>query len=1026
MSDVPASYAFLPWLRRGIAREITRLDFTLTGAARAEVPVTLELDAAGDRRDVAAALALHGPGEVGAVDARVVIRTNPKPDELDAEPNYFAAAEFDQADFPWRFTPARADARTRLRPWLVLAVLTENEITSESTALSDGTLPSVTVSTAAALPLIDQSWAWAHVQVDAFDQASESLDAIVTGEPARVRSRVIGPRRLLPRTRYRAILVPSFERGRRAGLREPIDESVDGLAPAWVSADTGIWLPVYFSWTFQTGVKGDFEFLARRLKARDVGPDVGIRDMDVRMPDPALPAASTTPLGLEGALMSPAATSTSWPSADKAPYTAALAELLNRPAEALATAGATRTVAPPLWGQWHAATDRLDMAATARPVWFHELNADPRLRTAAGLGAEVIRRNDQQLMAEAWNQVDGVLSANAELRGAQLARDASERLFNKNLVPLASDGFLEVTAPVHARFTASLVTVAERLRRTPVPAGALDGQMRRTRRANGPIGKRLRRLRQAGTRPLLDRLNRGEVRARPVAPTPEGLATLERFAAAILPRDDGGPGRRWLIIAAVLLGMLALILLFVAPILAAIVAIGAAATAIAATRLRRDAGQGELQQHVIDGTLTPAEVMTMSPPAGFVPAIGAPGVSTPQPPSGLSPEAAAASVERFRTALAGMIGQVNAPPAPGPLLVVADLPSLSRDLAAKLDPRVTIPASITARLAIADWVTWNFPDPLEPIMAAPLFETPMYEPLRDISQEFLLPGVGRIPPNTVTLVIANQRFIEAYMAGLSHEMARELLYHEYPTDQRGTYFRQFWDVRGAIGEGVAADPEKLRDIEPIHLWNGAEALGTHSGRSPEPREGHLVFLIKGELLRRYPGTLVYAVKTVIGEDGERTLGIEEKYPIFEGRLTPDIAFFGFDLLAEEVNGETDPDADQGWYFLLQEQPTEPAFGLDVDNGRYAATPVSWNNLNWAHLAADAAALGALTYVDLNAELPDTRSIVPEADEPVLAWHADSGLGASGSNGSDLAYITLQRPFRVAIHGSDMLSPGAVS
>ena len=85
-----------------------------------------------------------------------------------------------------------------------------------------------------------------------------------------------------------------------------------------------------------------------------------------------------------------------------------------------------------------------------------------------------------------------------------------------------------------------------------------------------------------------------------------------------------------------------------------------------------------------------------------------------------------------------------------------------------------------------------------------------------------------------------------------------------------------------------------------------------------------------------------------------------------------------------------------------------------------------DNLNWAHLAADAAALGALTYVDLNAELPDTRSIVPRADEPVLAWHADSGLGASGSNGSDLAYITLQRPFRVAIHGSDMLSPGAVS
>ena len=32
------------------------------------------------------------------------------------------------------------------------------------------------------------------------------------------------------------------------------------------------------------------------------------------------------------------------------------------------------------------------------------------------------------------------------------------------------------------------------------------------------------------------------------------------------------------------------------------------------------------------------------------------------------------------------------------------------------------------------------------------------------------------------------------MVGLNHEFARELLWREYPTDQRGSYFRQFWDV----------------------------------------------------------------------------------------------------------------------------------------------------------------------------------------------------------------------------------------
>ena len=58
-------------------------------------------------------------------------------------------------------------------------------------------------------------------------------------------------------------------------------------------------------------------------------------------------------------------------------------------------------------------------------------------------------------------------------------------------------------------------------------------------------------------------------------------------------------------------------------------------------------------------------------------------------------------------------------------------------------------------------------------------------------------------------------------------------------------------------------------------------------------------------------------------------------------------------------------------------------------------------------------------IDLNAELPDTRLVAAEGSPPV-AWHADSGQGPAGARASDIAYITLQRPFRVAIHGSDML------
>jgi hypothetical protein len=65
------------------------------------------------------------------------------------------------------------------------------------------------------------------------------------------------------------------------------------------------------------------------------------------------------------------------------------------------------------------------------------------------------------------------------------------------------------------------------------------------------------------------------------------------------------------------------------------------------------------------------------------------------------------------------------------------------------------------------------------------------------------------------------------MVGLNHEFARELLWREYPTDQRGSYFRQFWDVRKKIAEAVdkEAAREKFKDIKAIHTWGGRQRSG---------------------------------------------------------------------------------------------------------------------------------------------------------------------------------------------------------
>jgi len=119
------------------------------------------------------------------------------------------------------------------------------EISAEA-APSEGRLPQLTVASAAALPRLSQSWAWAHAQIEAFDQASESIATIVRDKSQRVRSRLLAPRRLAPNTAYRALLVPAFERGRRAGLGESLDDTVDGLAPAWTENAVNIRLPVYY------------------------------------------------------------------------------------------------------------------------------------------------------------------------------------------------------------------------------------------------------------------------------------------------------------------------------------------------------------------------------------------------------------------------------------------------------------------------------------------------------------------------------------------------------------------------------------------------------------------------------------------------------------------------------------------------------------------------------------------------------------------------------------------------------------
>ena len=61
-----------------------------------------------------------------------------------------------------------------------------------------------------------------------------------------------------------------------------------------------------------------------------------------------------------------------------------------------------------------------------------------------------------------------------------------------------------------------------------------------------------------------------------------------------------------------------------------------------------------------------------------------------------------------------------------------------------------------------------------------------------------------------------------------------------------------------------------RDIVPIDTWTSTSDLGTH--KPPQrPSTGDLVLTVRGELLKKYPNTLIYAQKAHMARNKSGTL-----------------------------------------------------------------------------------------------------------------------------------------------------------
>lgn len=939
-----ANVVFLPWVRQGAAGTITKadsLDGNLPGAV--DLTATLTINGA---PGVPLTVRLRGPADVVGIDPNEIVRMDPKPSTTDFEPNYFAGIEFDRPDFAWLFTPAKATAEAKLRPWLCLIVVRKQEgVLISSNA--DAPLPVLTINSPAKpteeLPNLNDSWAWVHAQIASSSVATpDTLRSDLRTLPDRSLSRLLCPRILQPSTDYIACVVPTFELGRRAGLGEEIKESeitaAAALQPAWSIAPTllTVRLPIYHQWQFRTGEGGDFESLVRLLHATPAPDALGKRPMDISRPGFPLPASLPTPaqVALEGALRPiERRTLAPWPDSVEAPFKSGLATIISEPGLAqVRDPHSDPLLAPPLYGQWYAARSPAVVNPNAAP-WFDELNLDPRHRSVAAFGTRVVQEHQEALMAAAWEQAGDLESANQRMRQLQLSLAASTSLYLRHFKRLSDDAVVRVSAPMLARVRGGSMgalestTMAASVGSTALPLQAASTAMRRIARERGPITRRI--------------AAQGLVRSA----TPNWLLALNSTAAFT----------------------------FLNPPLPDLATFGV---------IRERVGNPSGLSHFREITAETVGNMNGRPFFWVMPE-GQPVFSTAVanvPPADDNPTAhnfrvaAQAHLERVNPARMGIIF--------GPRPALA-LQAVRESVIAQIEPRRTLVPLAQAIVAMSDNTTMTAPTntgivPIEPIMAAPSFPQPMYESLRDLSQELLLPGLETVEPNSVLGLETNARFVEAYMVGLNHEMGRELLWRGYPTDQRGTYFDRFWD---------ASVPDAQPDVPALHAW-ADRPLGDPQ---TSPSSNRFVMLIRSALLRRYPTAVIYAAKAVIvrGVRKPSSKPEDEKHPLFRGSMQPDVTFFGFDLSVEQAVGPENPpltSPDQGYFIVIQEQPTEPRFGFDV------GTPLgTGSHLN----VSDGAPAGSTTGA-------------------TLQW---------GRNGAHTAAMLRQQPVRIAIHASRFLKRG---
>ncbi|MFI0366925.1 hypothetical protein ACH35V_03545 [Actinomadura sp. 1N219] len=917
-------------------------------------------------------LPLIGPGDVIGFDRGLVARREPPDGCVNAATNELACVEFAHADLPWQLSPPGAP------PWLVLVVLRQDE----GVPADRRPLPVVTIPPQAQPDLAGAAM-WAHVEARLADEG-DPRGGILAGVRRRsdtVIARLICPRRLDEDTTYVACVVPATAAGREAGLTGRSADPRRAAEPAWTAGAAPVEVPVYYWWRFRTGPDGSFEALARRLVGVDPSAiaGFGVRTVSVRQPWPHREPPEGTPPSvtaqIQGALRIPGSEVVDevW---DPAPSSASAQETfmgdllgeLNAPGRRfdpnLPPPEGVGPVTPPLYGSHFTGMRRADAAG-----WQTALNLQVRYRVAASLGARYVQLEQEFLMARAWEQAGPIRAAARLVAVAELAAESGQRVQEKHLSTMDQVALTSLSAPLGTSLQIDLgfertgepQPLGDVVGETAVPGGAFTTAFARLTRRGGALARRSARAAQQP--PQEDAVLAAGLDGTRLLGPPASCTEATGGAGALGVRQTDPAG-------AAAAGRLAMLMdgelsqcrvrsdysahADFAGIGDAVSAPDTSKLSVLAQTLAAETGTSErtvVSSGWLRGVRRTADFASLD---------------TPQDMGGALGMGAATLTDAIRTGIE---------PVPLQLARVQDMVSAPgvRD-AAVPDPR-----------------------PLKPIMAHPSFDVPMAVELFRRWPEWALPGLGGLPEDSVVLMETNPAFVEAFLVGLNHEFNRELRWREYPTDERGTAFARFWsspDPSPSHEQGLPPD------IDEIARWALGVPLGGHDrmgGRSL------LTLLVRGEVLRRFQGTVVHAVRAA--EDG--TVPPQDAGTWFEPTFTipadDSTNLYAFETPTREQV------AAGGWLFVIREPMRGTRFGFDDVPESGTPPPLDhWSDLTWADVPVDERGFVVPRHVRGDPPTPEEEN----GTDP--GW---------GRDAADVARIAFQQPFQLAYRAEEMLPGG---